>query len=169
MPTFSRKYLLNITFACSLLQVYSCQSENRVDPYNEINYREIQRGKYKETDLYQIILQNKTDTHYTLIKMFKDSLYDSNFYIQHFEYKGLMKGPMENFFLGKTRGKHYYKAGKRHGESITLRNDSTIAERRFYDMGKKVGIWEFYDSYGKVFKKKYYKDDKFFKARNIYS
>lgn len=167
MNYLQSKHLWTALLTCCLIYVASCQDKKN-DPFNENNYKEVRRGKYRETELYAIVLQNKSDTQYTLVKMFNDSSYNPNFYIQHYEYKALMDGPLESFISGKSGGKKFYKQGKRHGEGVSLRSDGTIAEKQFYNMGKKVGVWEFYDSYGRIFKKKYYNDNNFVK-QEIYN
>jgi len=160
------KHLLSLALTCCLLYC-SCREKN-FDPYNESNYKEISRGNYAGSDLYAIVFRNLVDTSYTLTRVYVDSTYNPNYYIQHFEYRGLKDGPMQLFTSGKSDSKELFKEGKRHGESIFLLNDSTVSERRLYDMGKKVGAWEYYDSHGRLFKKKYYKDDKFVK-QEIYN
>jgi len=166
MQVPSVKYLLaSILIGCFLCGF--CQ-EKKFDPYNESNYKEISRGKYKETGWYAIIFQNEIDSQYSFVKIFDDSSYNSKSYIQQFEYKGQLDGPLEGFLFGKQTGKWLYKNGKRHGECIMFQSDGTISTKEFYNMGKKVGVWEFYDSHGRVFKKKYYKDDKFIK-QEIYN
>ena len=160
------RYFGTILLSCCVIYC-SCHG-NKFDPYDESNYTEVSRGKYKGSDLYAIIFQNKVDTQYALVKVFIERTYNPDFYIQHFEYRGLLDGPMEFFKSGKSEGKQFYKNGKRHGETMLTRSDGVIAQRNFYDMGKKVGAWEFYDSHGKLFKKKYYQDDKFVK-QEIYN
>ncbi|HEU4470440.1 MAG TPA: hypothetical protein VFR58_05105 [Flavisolibacter sp.] len=167
MQYLQPKYSWLSALICCLFLAASCQNKT-IEPYNESNYKEVSRGKYRGTDLYAIILKNELDTQYELVKLFIDSSYDKNFFIQHFKYRGLMEGPMESFTAGKSDGKQFYKQGKRHGQNVILRSDSTIEEKQFYDMGKKVGIWEYYDSKGRLFKKKFYDQNKFIK-QEIYN
>jgi antitoxin component YwqK of YwqJK toxin-antitoxin module len=153
-----------------ILLSVGCSTQNsKPDIHNEENYYEINRGK--EGKLNVIVLQFKYDSSYTIKKIYPDSLYsDSAFLmIKHFFHRNTLDGPWENYSDGILTGKGTMKANKYHGEQLRFSKNGVLTSKSYYDIGIRVGVWEyFYHSTGKIFKRVYYDTKGKFVKQEIY-
>lgn len=149
-----KNYNLLIGIGLLVLSHESC-SQQRGEFYNESNYVYSRKG-WDQDYPYIITFLNKSDTNWSLKKVYFDSGY-SKIISSTFFYKNIGNGPFVTYVNDKIYRQGYYNEGKWDGERITY-TEGVITQKAFFNKGVKIGAWIEYDVKGKITRKTIYDD-----------
>lgn len=137
---------IGFTLTMTACALESCGQEK--DTFlNESKYKYVKKGADKEYP-YVITLQNKSDTNWSIKKVYFDSAYNK-LISKTFFYNGIPNGPFFTYVNGEIYRKGSYKDGKWDGERITYK-EGRISQKAYFKMGVKVGTWIEYDKNEKI-------------------
>lgn len=136
-----------ILFLFLIILVGCKQRLKERDYYDETNYKVKDSLFYKDHTPENIILINRYDTSWILLKLFWPN---GVLYAKSFLHNRRLEGPFIFYFPGEskvaTKGTNYN--GRWNGQITTFYKNGKVNKIMYFKVGKAIGIWKAFDSTG---------------------